>query len=544
MSMVFQQPLVLLSWVQIMCSLVGGACLTVGMWLVSTASVVSRVPFTWVFGAMLFAIATSMILISIVVVSVHRDSSMMRLFIFVGVLSTATCGWSVVVMYQHPLIAKPTPCPAGTYGASDLTTCLPCQCVHGKCSDGREGDGTCDCDVRWRGTHCDRCDQHVQRNMADPDGPTKCDFCEPGWAMPSCKTCYYGYEGDECDKCSDTVQRYELVTVEEFAPPGWGNHSEWGLNPWGERRDYMVALYGEDEVNNVNMLRCDGCKRKGDIPTGEVVRNTRFCTEVNCQQMDPSATVAENTMPDEIQFTDTDCVDDYDCPSWYCFKSDKTPKGKCAAFSREKMGCDCATFGAVGPLCLFCDAVSDVRSCGEGNCIWNVFDQPWLKTFEAVNSTYGQVECMCRNGSDVGEPTWTRYPKDLTDRREFDGTLNLKNASCTKRTDVRACTDNTFGKHCLPCKCSGHGLCAETIDGDGSCKCTLDNTFSLASNGMWGGELCDQCLPNCSLSDDCIVQYETGYGGADNNFDRCEGAQDAMKKAMDWDTLWGYIYDA
>ena len=532
-----------LIWVQTLCSLVGGGFFTVGMWLVSSASVRSRVPFTWVFGAILFTISTATILTSILIVT--TNVKLRRLYIFVGVLCTLTCGWSIVIMFRHPLVAATLPCPVGTYGAPDLTTCLPCRCLHGTCSDGRNGDGSCDCDVRWRGRYCDRCGKNVYHNMANPDGPAVCDFCNPGWAMPACTTCYTGYNGTNCDKCSDNVQKYEFITVEDYAPPneGWGKHPEWGLNPWGERRDKMVPIY-HDELGNTDMLRCDGCKRGGNNPKGAVIRNTRFCTEANCNTMDPNAIVKENAMPDRMLLTDTDCFDDYDCPTWFCFKDQKQPSGKCTALSRESMGCNCSTFGATGALCLFCDSVSDVHPCGEGNCVWDVFEQPWLKSYEALDTTYGQVECMCKNGSEVGEHTWTRYPKDLTERRELDGTLNLKNASCTVRTDKRGCTDNTFGKHCLPCECSGHGLCAETVDGDGSCRCTLDNWFALEANGMWGGPLCDRCLEDCTLNNDtCIVQFESGYGGSISDSGRCHGAPAAMNRSIQWNKTWGYIYD-
>ena len=160
-----------MSWVQTMFSLLGGGCFTVGTWLASSAYVTSRVPFTWVFGALLFVLSVGTVLTSIVIVSVHPK--LRRLYIFIGVLCTLACGWSIVIMYQHPLIATTTPCPAGTYGASDMTNCLPCRCVHGNCSDGRNGDGSCDCDMRWRGRYYDRCDQNVLHNMANPDGPAK-----------------------------------------------------------------------------------------------------------------------------------------------------------------------------------------------------------------------------------------------------------------------------------------------------------------------------------------------------------------------------------
>lgn len=32
---------------------------------------------------------------------------------------------------------------------------LACSCVHGRCSRGPSGDGSCECDVGWRGVKCD-----------------------------------------------------------------------------------------------------------------------------------------------------------------------------------------------------------------------------------------------------------------------------------------------------------------------------------------------------------------------------------------------------
>ena len=53
--------------------------------------------------------------------------------------------------------------------------------------------------------------------------------------MPACKTCYQGYTGEECDQCSNTVQRYEYVSVEEYAEgvEGWGRAPGVGVEPLG-----------------------------------------------------------------------------------------------------------------------------------------------------------------------------------------------------------------------------------------------------------------------------------------------------------------------
>lgn len=39
-----------------------------------------------------------------------------------------------------------------------LTCCVPaeCRCQHGRCRDGVDGDGTCECHLGWRGVLCDQ----------------------------------------------------------------------------------------------------------------------------------------------------------------------------------------------------------------------------------------------------------------------------------------------------------------------------------------------------------------------------------------------------
>ena len=65
--------------------------------------------------------------------------------------------------------------------------CLACTCVNGICSDGPDGDGSCDCDLGWGGASCDTCD--------------------PQFTGPGCDTCIDGFEGPDCadpiDPCAD-----------------------------------------------------------------------------------------------------------------------------------------------------------------------------------------------------------------------------------------------------------------------------------------------------------------------------------------------------
>lgn len=35
-----------------------------------------------------------------------------------------------------------------------LSFCLECKCVNGRCKDNVDGDGSCACDLGWRGINC------------------------------------------------------------------------------------------------------------------------------------------------------------------------------------------------------------------------------------------------------------------------------------------------------------------------------------------------------------------------------------------------------
>ncbi len=35
-----------------------------------------------------------------------------------------------------------------------LSFCLECKCVNGRCKEGLDGDGSCTCDLGWRGINC------------------------------------------------------------------------------------------------------------------------------------------------------------------------------------------------------------------------------------------------------------------------------------------------------------------------------------------------------------------------------------------------------
>ena len=55
----------------------------------------------------------------------------------------------------HPVRGKGNVGCESEYGHLQMFFCLACSCVHGRCNQGPSGDGSCDCDVGWRGVKCD-----------------------------------------------------------------------------------------------------------------------------------------------------------------------------------------------------------------------------------------------------------------------------------------------------------------------------------------------------------------------------------------------------
>ena len=484
--------------IQLVSSFAGGAGITVGLWLMMGTTVVSRFPMTWIYGVILFTLANATLLTSVTTYAL--DAKFKPIKIYVMCICIAFVGYSVGIMYQHPLSVTQVPCPPNEYGSVSSSTneCLPCDCANGVCDEGREGTGECFCYGRWAGERCDECAPHVV--SVETLGSPTCDFCQVGWSYESnCTTCYPGYAGENCTQCAPHVQTWRMPRSKRRDGDAGSpyNRSVGGLNPWHEARQDMIWIDADsvgtastlDTDDNDWVLRCDGCASSEIREYGqayETDRNTRHCSLADCSS-DELSTVKSNAFPPEITLSDTVCYDDYDCEfSWLCVKASRNKvTGVCASLSRESFGCDCGSIGATGPSCLFCDQIS-IRSCGEGTCTW---------TQTGATPLEGYVSCACKTD-------WYRYPKNLVDRggERDGGPINLLNASCTLQSadGETTCMDTTFGQYCLPCDCGNRGTCADGYAGDGTCTCVLDSVFG--GRGMWQGEKCDQCFENCSLN--------------------------------------------
>lgn len=123
------------------------------------------------------------------------------------------------------------------------------------------------------------------------------------------------------------------------------------------------------------------------------------------------------------------------------------------------------------------------------------------------------------------------------------------------------CADQFYGRLCIPCTCSGHGICDDGIDGTGECYCdarydglACDECISHAQNyplctceRVWTGAGCESCAVgyNCSTYPNvtCATGWNqtgvgldgfpvcdacaAGYGGdPSKNCMRCLGGED------------------
>lgn len=512
------KPVTTAAWIQTCASYTGGGCLTVGLWLVLGTPQVVKFPVTWVLGALAFVLGVgtwfaSSTMCALLTPKGARFGTSVRMQVALVCLSTLMWAASAWVMSAYPLVPYDPPCAALEWGPQ----CKPCACVHGTCDDTKLGDGSCTCFPRWNGTLCDECAAHVQSNMADPNGAEVCDFCQPGYKYPWCTRCAEGYTGPDCAQCAAGFQKYQYYADAVDANyDGWGAHPEWGYTPWGERRDRLVPLHESSTLTTEEGLRCDGCL--GD-------RNQRTCVEVtDCTTgdsygSDPLAVVRPNLHVPElvnnrIVQNDIPCNDDYNCSSWYCMKTAASPLGKCASMSRESFGCECGSEGAVGPSCLYCDSVSQVRWCGKGNCVWKIDQTVTGSTDTVVDPYSGERQCLCEDnwfsyGGAGTNTACTRYMEETTD-----------NVFSTR------CLDATYGPDCTPCACDSVGTrqCHDGIQGNGSCVCVEDSVFG--GRGLWGGATCNECLPDCHVSlPGCLPNATFGFGI--RGYQYCPGATGA-----------------
>ena len=113
-------------------------------------------------------------------------------------------------------------CQPGYWGQQCQACSAPCTAPGGTCSDGRGGDGTCQCAVGWTnapagctdcaqgyyGANCVACQVcnapgGVCNGGGSHGGDGTCT-CQPGWANPSngCSDCDVGYWGTSCSVCT------------------------------------------------------------------------------------------------------------------------------------------------------------------------------------------------------------------------------------------------------------------------------------------------------------------------------------------------------
>lgn len=81
--------------------------------------------------------------------------------------------------------------------------CDKCLCKNGICNSGYYGDGSCNCQIGWKGLYCDKCKNNYYGMLCD-----KCNNCNHGICNDTINgngkcVCNKGYTGLLCNKCSN-----------------------------------------------------------------------------------------------------------------------------------------------------------------------------------------------------------------------------------------------------------------------------------------------------------------------------------------------------
>jgi len=373
-----------------------------------------------------------------------RPPSFMRM-----ILSLFVIVYGIITVVNNPLELTDCNCPVGYYGKYP---CIPCNCVNGKCDEGNQGSGLCECDVGWAGERCDRCAFSFKKFTGD------CDVCKRGFTGEACDKCYPGYTGNNCDRCAFGFESQQDINglvcrkckVGHFGPyckacTDCTLHDSLAIckdNNWYEANEYALTC----------------------TPAGSTCSDKFDCESSNCKGI---CVVGDNT-------NNKACELDDECFPGTCeFK-------QCCLESRHGDGtCKCGSLGYQGDDCRACPGYDGIYSetvCGgHGTCIENVADKIYVGLSCACAGSWSGDTCNCKLG--------------------LDGT-------CIE------CADGSFGANCDSCpggsgiaQCNMHGICSDTLEGDGTCECDVD--VRPGGIGAFKGDACEACLSGDFYSDQC-----------------------------------------
>ena len=350
-------------------------------------------------------------------------------------------------------------CPDGYYGPScgqqcpgfatdQVGTVTVCN-THGACSDGKQGNGLCNCDSGYGSVDCIEC----------PGGATSpCTGRGTCSAADGLCTCYSGYAGSDCS-----------IACKGGALTPCNNHGTCNSGSTGDGSctcDYGYLGQGcESECPGSASTPCNGhgnCTASG-VCVCEDSLELGHWTGTSCDRCLPDwfGTNCLKTCPKSPN--GKNCSDHGTCPTEVEFcNCDASPE----AGYWEGTVCDTCQSGYWGSGCQgVCPGGACNPCSGHGSCSEGVMGYGW---------------CNCTSNNTDG--WWSKT--DCSDCKE-----GWYGGSCTKECP---------GGWIEPC--SGNGVCNAGQFGSGSCACYSDPN----NGGVWSGVLCDNCAngwyaPNCSL---------------------------------------------
>lgn len=438
-------------------------------------------------------------------------------------------------------------CEAKHYGQE----CLDCpDCVqntghefwsHGKCNDGKTGDGTCACQNNWTGELCDECLPNYWNyfnrfcrscpncgdhgKCDDGNGSGKC-VCDEGWIGSICHECAPGYYGPDCTKCPDCGDHGSCVDgvcvcdqyftgetcnqcseSDRFLPDCNKCPADCGEGTCVEGKCFCNVGWEGDLCDHCNPAetKCDACNcgpngKCVDPVTGECECNEGWalpqcenCTEgyflnnnecTKCPDCGPNG----------------ECTKNGECQCNIGWTNDPNLPGKCNT-------CEESYF-LDGDECLKCPDCTNHGTCSvKGRCSC---DTGWGGALcdECAPGYYGPACAECPDCGTRGTCNDTLTGNGVCECEE-----NWQDELCDE------CAPGYYGADCSPCpSCGTRGTCNDTLTGNGVCECEEG----------WSGSLCKMCEPG-HFGTECLDCTECDQGLCRDSVCQCNPGWEGLR---------------
>ncbi len=426
--------------------IIGSILSSIGISLYTASSTnMPPFPFGWL-TATFFLCLGSAVILSVIMFLLYRGKMDITLYI-AGFFAVCFLGLGLRLIILYPYSMPECKCPRNTYGIE----CKPCECLHGVCDQGFHGSGKCMCDLGWDGVLCSTCAAtFVGKN---------CNVCKHGWTGERCDRCFPGYIGN-CDKCDPRFLQTEIGIVNKET-----NEKGFSCEPCKEGffGGYCAQMPDCKKYDKEAAPKDAAYWKKNKLFNPNVCTSTTVCKDrYECDSFNCRGVCVEG---DNVY---NKCENDLECPFGTC-----QYKTCCEELVFGDGTCECKSIGHFGPLCEICPGFDGFRSVcnGHGTC-----------TAMYANEKYSHLECSCEEG-------WSGPECEC---------FGIEN--CTQ------CADGYFGKKCQPCaggtglkQCSGHGICNDGVDGDGSCICEQLSSYAFK------GTTCSECYSSAFQGEECEI---------------------------------------